>query len=494
MNPSEPPRSASHARRRAPGATNDRKVSAEPPCASPPLYRRILYSASTPSPPKPPRILHSASHTALDPLILDLVALALRAYVTTWYNSGISRDPDKDFLQAVTAVLVHVIQALEVRLANVDLAELVLVDLSWVFERHYRDWDIAVDKFESGMAHNLSVDEIFHRLNPHLAVSIDERFSSLTDPSPESRTGRATVDKVYLRALVDPILKLLLPPEDYRAETERTIVREILVGVVFKSVFNRVAQPWFLFGVGARTLEAREAANEVERKMRDDAGGRDDDPPSFLDKVLNAFSQAPTWISSVVSTVTKVAATSDPSPSTSPAVTSCLVSLVESILPHSRALSHLLTYLSLLLSLVSSPIDALVRRSVESRLASEQTVKAVLEGAIRGMFPNDGWPAAKEPDPDEDAARELERRCKEVVARLIPEIVAKYLCPEPSHLAAGNDRSIDSHRSKADPRFELSNHLLRPFSSHTANVHLFVTVIDLVVGKVFPELIEPHDD
>jgi hypothetical protein len=33
-----------------------------------------------------------------------------------------------------------------------------------------------------------------------------------------------------------------LPPEDYRSVAERAILREILVGVVFRTVFERVAQ------------------------------------------------------------------------------------------------------------------------------------------------------------------------------------------------------------------------------------------------------------
>lgn len=35
----------------------------------------------------------------------------------------------------------------------------------------------------------------------------------------------------------------------------------------------------------------------------------------------------------------------------------------------------------------------------------------------------------------------------------------------------------------------LSRHLLRPISSHVANVHLSVLVLDLLVGKLFPELV-----
>lgn len=38
-------------------------------------------------------------------------------------------------------------------------------------------------------------------------------------------------------------------------------------------------------------------------------------------------------------------------------------------------------------------------------------------------------------------------------------------------------------------RLLLAQHLLRPFNSHTANVHLVVLVLDAVVGNLAPELI-----
>ncbi|KPV73756.1 uncharacterized protein RHOBADRAFT_16967, partial [Rhodotorula graminis WP1] len=209
------------------------------PAVLPLLHQRILFPPSSTA--RPPRILHSPAHSTLDPVILDLIALALRAFVTPWYNGGISRDPDKAFLQAVTAVLVQVIQALEVRLATVDWAELVVRDVPELVAAHYRDWDLATERAGSGSAHNLSPEELFHNLEPHIAISL-----STAPHGSSSRASVPHVDKVYLRTLVDHLLKALLPPDDYRAETERAIVREILVGVVFGAVFNRVAQPWFL--------------------------------------------------------------------------------------------------------------------------------------------------------------------------------------------------------------------------------------------------------
>ncbi|BGP42127.1 hypothetical protein JCM10449v2_006129 [Rhodotorula kratochvilovae] len=441
------------------------------------LHQRILFPPS--STVKPPRILHSSAHATLDPLILDFIALALRAYVTPWYNGGISRDPDKAFLQAVTAVLVHVIQALEVRLATVDWTELLVRDVPELVAAHYRDWDLASERAGGGSAHNLSPEQLFHNLQPHIAIS-------LSTPSQASSSSRAVphVDKVYLRTLVDHILRLLLPPEDYRAETERAIVREILVGVVFGAVYGRIAQPWFLHGIIARQLEAVEAAGRTTQKAggasEGEAGGRP--APSGLDKAAALLASLPGRLASAVS-ILSAFAFSTPSASLdspSPPFHTSLLSLVSAILPSSAFLSTLLSLLSLPLAFLSPRLDAHLTRAV-GRLTTESTVRSVLEGAMRGMFPNEGWPAPKEDDPDEEAQAALQERCEAALARLLPDALPALLDP-----------SLPS--DEPDPRLALARHLLRPLTSHVANVHLFVLLVDLVVGRVFPELVVMPED
>ncbi|GAA6046889.1 hypothetical protein JCM3770_003413 [Rhodotorula araucariae] len=443
------------------------------------LHQRILFPPSSSA--KPPRILHSPAHATLDPLILDFIALALRAYVTPWYNGGISRDPDKAFLQAVTAVLVHVIQALEVRLATVEWAELVVRDFPDLVAAHYRDWDRATERAGSASAHNLSPEQLFHNLQPHIAITV-------AVPSAASPSSRAVphVDKVYLRTLVDHLLRLLLPPDDYRAETERAIVREILVGVVFGAVYDRVARPWFLHGIIARQLETVAATRRAAQK----ADGASDEvtegasAASMLEKAAALLASVPGRLLGAISTVSAFAFASPPTPShsRSPPHHLSLVSLISAILPASAFLDTLLSLISLPLAFLSTRLDAHLSRTI-SGIATESTVRAILEGAVRGMFPADGWPAPKDDDPDEAAQAALQLRCETALACLLPAALPAVLDPAGS-LAA----------DEPDARLALARHLLRPLASHTANVHLVVLVVDLVVGRVFPELVVGPDE
>ena len=36
---------------------------------------------------------------------------------------------------------------------------------------------------------------------------------------------------------------------------------------------------------------------------------------------------------------------------------------------------------------------------------------------------------------------------------------------------------------------QVTQYLLEPFSTRTANVHLFLVAFDLLIGKLFPELV-----
>ncbi|GAA5926136.1 Nvj3p [Sporobolomyces koalae] len=463
-------RSAANSRRKSPQPFAPASSHGEPSHAAKatPLYHKILYPANG-APASPPRILHSSSHARLDPLILDLIALSLRAFIAPWYNAAISRDPDKHFLQAVTTVLIRVIQALEVRLASIDWTQLVLEDLPSLLENHYRDWDLACEKAQDLSTHNFSRDEMFHRLQPHIAISLSES------------TGSPQVDPVYLRALVDHLLKILLPPEDHRAETERAIVREVLVGVVFGSVFGKVAQPWFLHGVIARVLEAREVIQSLDSKGPSTSSNLPF--PTLFDQAVSALGRTSALLSAGIAFATNLVVIGQSTPHADPSRApfhSHLFSLALAVLPRSATVAQLSQYLSLPLDFASHSIDSFLARFISTSIATEQTARTVLEGATRGMFPNDGWPAPKDPDPDEQGRKELEERCEAAVAHLIPDKLASLFYAQATR--------TDS----AQLRF--AAHLLRPFSSHVANVHLFVHVLDLLVGRLFPELVDNPEE
>ncbi|OSD06026.1 hypothetical protein PYCCODRAFT_1525951 [Trametes coccinea BRFM310] len=152
-----------------------------------------------------------------------------KAYVSPWWTK-ITRY-DKEFLPEITRILTAVLRALEARLSATDLSPLVFRDLPALLTQHWSDYRNAHAKLHTSYASGgaASLPQLFHQIQPHMAVSPD-----------------GVIDVVYVRQAVDHILKACLPPDDYEPETERYIVREIVLKVLVGSVLPRLTQPWFI--------------------------------------------------------------------------------------------------------------------------------------------------------------------------------------------------------------------------------------------------------
>ncbi len=119
-----------------------------------------------------------------------LIALALRANVNPWWTK-ITRY-DKQLLVEFTRILLA---------------------------QHCADYRIAARKLGSSYAAagSASLPMLFHGQQQHVGVSPDGK-----------------IDQVYVRAAVDVVLKACLSPEDWDAEAERYLIREIIVKTVWR--------------------------------------------------------------------------------------------------------------------------------------------------------------------------------------------------------------------------------------------------------------------
>ncbi|KAI0757203.1 PXA domain-containing protein [Daedaleopsis nitida] len=205
-------------------------VANRPPPAKPvTLPKRLLFPTLPADADLPPLLLHPGAAPELNAELYDFVALALRAFVNTWWTK-ITRY-DKEFLPEITRILTVVIQTVEARLLVTDLSPLVFRDLPTLLTQHWTDYRNVQAKLHTSYAVGgaASLPQLFHQMQPHMAVSAE-----------------GVVDPVYVRQAVDHILKTCLPPEDYEPETERYIVREIVLKVLVGSVLPRITQPWFI--------------------------------------------------------------------------------------------------------------------------------------------------------------------------------------------------------------------------------------------------------
>ena len=211
------------------------------------LAKRLLFPQLGPDAEVPPLLSSSNLPPELNAEIYDFIALALRAFVNPWWTK-ISRY-DKEFLVQINQVVTQVVRSLETRLSKIDLSPLIFRDLPTLITQHYEDHRLASSKLNTSYSIGgaASLSQLFHQFQPHMAVSAD-----------------GSINEDYLRQLVDFILKVCLPPEDYDPDAERYIVREVILKVVM-GVIPRISQPWFIQKLALELLGPSEATVPAEK-------------------------------------------------------------------------------------------------------------------------------------------------------------------------------------------------------------------------------------
>lgn len=211
------------------------------------LAKRLLFPHLGPHADVPPLLNSPNLPPELNAEIYDFIALSLRAFVTPWWTK-ISRF-DKEFHVQINQVLTQVIRSLETRLSKTDLSPLVFRDLPILVTQHYEDYRLASSKLNTSYSIGgaVSLPLLFHQFQPHMAVSAD-----------------GSINEDYLRQLVDFILKACLPPEDYDPDSERYIIREVILKVL-KDAVLRISQPWFIHKLALDLLGPSEPTVPVEK-------------------------------------------------------------------------------------------------------------------------------------------------------------------------------------------------------------------------------------
>ncbi|THH16758.1 hypothetical protein EW146_g3926 [Bondarzewia mesenterica] len=193
------------------------------------LTKRLLFPHLPPGAPIPPILASPNAPAALNTELYDFIALALRAFVNPWWTK-ITRY-DKEFLVEITRISTVVLRAIETRVIATDLSPLVYRDLPTIVTQHYRDYRTAAQKLNTSysLGGSSPLPALFHAQQQHIGV-----------------TPEGNLDDVYVRTAVDAVLKACLPPEDWDAESERYIIREVVVKVICGNVVPRITQGWFV--------------------------------------------------------------------------------------------------------------------------------------------------------------------------------------------------------------------------------------------------------
>ncbi|KAG6845942.1 hypothetical protein H0H87_010990 [Tephrocybe sp. NHM501043] len=432
-----------------------------------PLAHRLLFPALGPDGPLPAL----AGSDELTAELYDVLALGLRAHVVPWW-SKLSRY-DKQLLPETTRVLAHVVRALDARIHAVALAPLLLVHAPALVAQHFRDFRSARRKLHTSYAAGgaASLPQLFHQLQPHMAVSADGRL-----------------DAEYFRQLIDHVLRVCLPHADYAPDPERFLVREILLKVLLTDLIPKLTQPSF---VHRTILDLLQLHAEARRPLfhpfltnPPQPQHRSPSPPpsafsfhTLIVLVLSAIQAISGACLALIhaykhtlSTIKRVNQRHPPSHQNYAAPP--LTMLAEIFSLHDRtASSTLLTTARLVADFSSSFLDRLLPHLLEVQL-SPAFILMVTRTAKRTLFPN-GYPGPPPIEPTLEEQAELRARLVgwrptgALATRLLPLILG----PDPSQTL---DAALD------------------PLSSAPCNVHLVLFLLDLVLLELFPELALPE--
>ncbi|KAJ5973650.1 hypothetical protein N7481_010860 [Penicillium waksmanii] len=215
------------------------------------LIRRVLcpqtsnHGASSPPPPEdllPP----FTSSNDVDRQLYALIAIIIREFLYSWYSKI---TPDQALVNEVLQVVAHCTRALEQRIRQIDVAQLVLDDLPVLVEAHILSYRQARQQSHlSGLS--TSHRALYHQLNPHPGLF------PVPDPTDPDTIGEQNENEaIYRRLLANGTLAVLLPTEDLENSSLRTLVSDVIADLILgKEVAGRICEGRFLWETTTKLL------------------------------------------------------------------------------------------------------------------------------------------------------------------------------------------------------------------------------------------------
>ncbi|KAG1175997.1 hypothetical protein G6F70_006583 [Rhizopus microsporus] len=205
-----------------------------------PLHLRILFPELLTLPKTDPRRLGPpidiTSSKTVDLELYTYLALLVRDFIHPWYRLITN---DQDLTTELIKVLVLIIQKLEKRLCyEVDWTELILIDLPKLLTIHYHDYREAKRRLHMNHGSgSSSLPDLFHGMQPHFALQpIDHR------------------EQEYLRLLTESILRILLDPKDFQSDCLRQLIREILSNLILYNMIESLTDPYTIHMIICKLL------------------------------------------------------------------------------------------------------------------------------------------------------------------------------------------------------------------------------------------------
>ncbi|EME49303.1 hypothetical protein DOTSEDRAFT_49594 [Dothistroma septosporum NZE10] len=463
------------------------------------------------------------SSNAIDVQLYAFIAVILSNFVQIWYNRV---TPDQQFVSEILQIIAHCTRGLEQRLRQVDLEALLLDELPQVLTEHVEVIRMA-QRSNQPEPTPFQQRTRYHTLRPHLALSpvpIDAETSLLQHDN----------ETAWCLLLVKQALPLLLPPEDLQNPCLEVLVSEIFSEMILRSgILGRASEPWLLWDGIAKLVRsprpsaqrASSSSDQLEELGLLNPTTKERLPHSRSRWRLDTLTQA-SWLivqgiltsytmtrAAVVAVMQAASIPARPSrtsyatsaerlsaftnanskraespaedlekrPLISMSLWGCIseLLLLEQRMPWLSGILSLLQWLTLCgpgkLCDTNSRLDRLMSSKIHQELLSANRLRSVLHAARNALFPGNSLAAPRIP-PSDGEVIQIKRECVMAILDAIPgPIQAQFFA------------SID----KGEMVEEIGAELDLLGDAHI-NKHLIVSMIELVVVRLFPELAEAN--
>ncbi|KAL5627965.1 hypothetical protein BROUX41_002713 [Berkeleyomyces rouxiae] len=197
-----------------------------------------------------------------------LLAYIIRDFVNSWYAS-ISQSPE--FLDEVDGVLRAALGNLRDRMADLDLAEVIISRFVPILTNHIRDFHVA-EVTVRGRKLNRSMTE-----TQELDIAIASKFrdGELHPAASLSFPDVKTIQQEYLRTVVTKILPHILPRQHLTSRAVSTIIRELVACAVISPIMGLLSEPdtWnqVMENFGRSMLEDRSTVRKLRAALDEHA-------------------------------------------------------------------------------------------------------------------------------------------------------------------------------------------------------------------------------
>ena len=353
-----------------------------------------------------------------------LSALALRAYVLSWYTRISPRD--RALLPSINnTIITPLLQPILTSIYDdsTPLLDLILLDLPTIITLHVKTYREAVHS--TALGHGTLGDAYHARLPLSSIIKIGDKWE---------------LSSLYYTSLADGLLKNGLSVEEYGSTVERLMARELVGRMVLGGVGKRLSEDWFWYSLLLKLL------GEPEEKIKD---GEDDSTlksKPMAETALRWITRAWSTIMIIWTGIITVFAFYSAAPPAEQRYDGCLrpwlSSVLQSFIGHDGArdgrpiLARLLSGITDGIALLASPlVDRYVPSStqcdtslmystlphyIQSRILTPQTSLKVIDLIERILFPLDGYPAPTPPDPTPEEVVIMRKKLEDRIDETMP--------------------------------------------------------------------------